>query len=330
MGGMVLLACLAAGCSGSYLVRQVAGQVELLSRARPIDEARTGPELPTGYANAFEEIADVLQFATDVGFNVEDAYQTYVDLEGRPLVSVLVACPPDSLAPYLWWFPVVGSFPYKGFFDRRAAHRAERLLQDEGYETYLGQSSAFSSLGWFPDPVYSSFLEEDLADRVDLLLHELTHRTVFVTGETRFNESLAMFLARKGTARFLRERGELQALARYDSHGRDRTRLVSELARCGDELRTAFRSGDRDARLRERKRILGELTERLAQTSFESERYRRYRQLDWSLPLLISFDTYTGDVAALEEQWLASDRDVSRFLGRLQSGEALGPLLPPR
>ncbi|MCA8961867.1 MAG: aminopeptidase [Planctomycetes bacterium] len=324
----LLLSASASGCAGSYLVRQVAGQVEHLAAARPL--------APDGLASAeyregLRELDSVLSFARREGFDVGEAYRTFVDLRGRPLVNVLVVCPPDQLTPVQWSFPVVGSFAYKGFFDREAARREERRWRDQGYETYLGRSPAFSSLGWFPDPVYSSFFEEGRPDLADLLLHELTHRTIFVPGETRINESLATYVARRATEVYLsRLEDGRQDLERYRAEQRDRGRVVSAVARARTELTLAFQHPNREARLTAKGRILADLREALAQAHLESERYVVYSEIEWNLPLLLSFDLYSGDVATLDALWEEAGEELPAFLEKFTRGDGIDRLRAAR
>lgn len=144
------------------------------------------------------------QFAKDeIGLKTTAAYTRFYDTGGKPLAHNLSASPPDSLSPYVWRFPVVGELPFIGFFDEAAGRRAEEALKQQGLDTYYRGVAAFSSLGWFADPVYSPMLEDDVGRLVDLVLHETTHTTIFVRGQIAFNESLAMFVGNQGALDFL-------------------------------------------------------------------------------------------------------------------------------
>ena len=101
-----------------------------------------------------------------------------------------------------WWFPIVGRVPYRGFFSVDDALDAERDLQKEGYDTYVRPTAAFSTLGWFNDPVLSTTLQTDDVEIVTTVLHELAHRYLFVPGQVGFNESFANFIGRVAAIQF--------------------------------------------------------------------------------------------------------------------------------
>lgn len=149
------------------------------------------------------------------------SFTQYSRLRRDTLVLVLSAARRDTLAPHTWWFPVVGRFPYKGFFDFDEARRTAGRMQREGYDTYLRPASAFSTLGWFNDPLLSTTLRLDSLDLVDTVIHELTHNSLFVRNQVAFNESFASFVGAHGAADFFRRRGDARAARAVESGWRD-------------------------------------------------------------------------------------------------------------
>lgn len=132
-----------------------------------------------------------------------DNYTTYFDTRGRPVSWAVTASRKDRFAPYTWWFPIIGTVPYKGHFDKEDALDEARDLEAEGFDVSVGPVGAYSTLGWFSDPIFSSMLEDTEDEIVELILHELTHSTLYVNGQGDFNESLASFVGREGALEFI-------------------------------------------------------------------------------------------------------------------------------
>lgn len=324
------------GCSASYVLRQAAGQVELLARAEPVERVLAAETTRDSVRRGLDEIGDVLDFARANGFDVGLAYQTFSDIGDRPIVYVITACPPDLLVLYKWKFPVLGPVPYKGFFDRSAARRMRDRMLELGYETRVGAAAAYSTLGWFPDPIVPSFLEGAIGERVDLVLHELTHRTLFLDGDVGFNESLATFVARECTIRYLTQRfgAESEELEAYLRSRRDRGRIADQVKRVLRDLQAAFTNPSREDRIQAKEERLAQFVRDLAAVEFETEGYRQLREQPWQLPDLLAFDLYTGDEPALAEAWAAAGEDLTRLVPLLQraddlrkSGESVWPAL---
>jgi predicted aminopeptidase len=137
-----------------------------------------------------------------LGLDAGDSYTSFTQLETDTLAWVLSAAFKDRLESKTWWFPIVGHVPYKGYASQKAAEKAQSKLEDEGLDTYLRTTSAFSTLGWFADPLLSSLLRYDDVELVTTIIHELSHNHLFVPGKVRFNESFATFVGRLGAIRF--------------------------------------------------------------------------------------------------------------------------------
>ena len=187
-----------------------------------------------------QEVIDFAEAQLDLAAG--DRYRTYVDL-GRPAVVWNVfAAPPLSLESYTWCYPVVGCAPYRGYFDRDFAERGARALAEQGYETYVGPVAAYSTLGWFADPLLSSFITWPEPDLAALLFHELAHAKVWARGDVAFNEAFATFVGRQGLSVWLREYGSEGVEQQRRRALRERRRLLNLLDRTRGALRRVYRS----------------------------------------------------------------------------------------
>jgi len=190
-------------CSPLYVIKAGIAEARILHARRPITDVLTDSTTDAGTRDKLAFVVEARRFAADdLGMNPGDAYTTYTKLQHDTLALVLSAAYKDRLVPKTWWFPIVGRVPYKGFFDESDAKAAQADLSADGFDTYLRPTAAFSTLGWFNDPLLSTVLRSDAVDVVETVLHELAHRYLFVPGHVRFNESYAMFVGRVGAARF--------------------------------------------------------------------------------------------------------------------------------
>jgi len=187
-----------------YGLRMAKGQLSIVWNARPVKEVIADAGVPDSVKTKLELIEEIRQFAFDsIGLSPNENYTTFYDQHGKRLIYVVTACKPFALEPHLWHFPVLGNVPYKGFFDKEKAQEEDRKLKKEGWDTDIGGASGWSTLGFFKDPVLSQMLAYKEGDLAELIIHELTHGTIFVTDSVEYNENLASFIGYKGALWFL-------------------------------------------------------------------------------------------------------------------------------
>ena len=248
----VLFALLfAGGCQTiSYYSHAALGQWRVLTGREPVAdvlaqlEHRRGddPDAELLYRRlAFSQ--EVLGFAEhELGLEAGDRYRTYVHLDRPAVLWNLFAARPLSLEPHQWCYPVVGCAPYRGYFDFSYAMRSAEVLEQQGYEIYVGPVAAYSTLGWFADPLLSSFVTWPEPDLAALLFHELAHGRVWAAGDVAFNESFATFVGRQGLSVWLRDHGGDTVERNRRAALQARRRLMDLLERTRDALRGIYRS----------------------------------------------------------------------------------------
>jgi len=203
---LLTLAASVIGCNIpiGYMLSDGVGELLLLARAVPIEQALDDPSLTDEQRDKLALVIRARDYAQQViGLNVGDSYRNFVNLGDESLAWNLSASKKDALEPYIWPVPVAGELPYFGFFlfDQAVAER-DRLVA-LGYDTVIYEVDAFSTVGLLPDPVTSAMLKRDLISLADTVIHEMLHNTVFKPGFATFNESLATFVGRTGAIEFI-------------------------------------------------------------------------------------------------------------------------------
>ncbi|MFL5526469.1 MAG: aminopeptidase [Gemmatimonadaceae bacterium] len=205
-----------------YLSRGAWEEAKILSRRQPISEIVADPRTPKEVRDKLKVVLAARQYAKDsIRLRTKDSFTTYSRLDHDTLVLVVSAAYRDTLKPYTWWFPIVGRVPYKGYFDFAAAKKDAKGLAADGFDVYVRPSDAFSTLGFFNDPLLNTTLKGDSLSLANTVIHELTHNTFYASGQAPFNESFAMFVGARGAAAFFRLRGQEAAAAKLDAEWQD-------------------------------------------------------------------------------------------------------------
>lgn len=248
----------------AYGVQQLRGQLNIVRNARPLDEVIADPGTPDSVRTKLELVKDIRVFAFDsIGLVRNDNYTSFFDLNGQPPIYVVTACDPLALRPYRWTFPVLGSVPYKGFFRKELAQAEARRLRALGYDVQLGSAGGWSTLGYFNDPVLSNMLRSSDGGLSELLIHELTHGTLFVKDSVDFNENLASFVGYKGAVQFLRAKygDDSPQLREYIGERNDEALVEKFMLRSARSLDSLFRK---------------QAAERLTEPAAMQQKYRMY------------------------------------------------------
>ncbi len=188
----------------TYGLRQLSGQIHVLLNAEPIASFLEKPDFPEDLKQKIRFVQDVREFAVnELDMTDTDNYTTLYDQKGDAILWVVTAAPEFSLKPYQWNFPLAGNFPYKGFFNKDLVQAEANKMKRLGYDVEIDDVSAWSTLGWFSDPILSNNLKRDYGSLANLIIHELTHATIYVKDSAEMNENLASFIGHQGAIQFL-------------------------------------------------------------------------------------------------------------------------------
>ncbi|MGZ3426036.1 MAG: aminopeptidase [Polyangia bacterium] len=223
----------ASGCwSGDYLAKQGVGQLKLLRARRRIDDVLHDASVSAETRRRLTLARDAREFGVQVlGLRGGDGFTRFVDSHGAPIAWNVTAAKKDKLEAHLNRFPIVGAIPYLGFFDERDATREAERLRAQDLDVYVRPVAGYSTLGVTSDPIYSSMLDGSDARIAEVVLHEMTHATVYLPGNSDWNESLATVVGNEGAAQFFAARGDQLQLAALVGEARRREREQEAFAR---------------------------------------------------------------------------------------------------
>jgi predicted aminopeptidase len=310
------LALLLGACalfSGCYTLTQGTTLLGYLGRAVPLEDA-PGAEF-------VERVTDIRRFAMEeLGLKESANYTKYVELDRDYLAAVVSAAAKDSFTRYEWWFPVVGKVPYKGFFKVEDARKERDKLLKKDLDVWVRGVDAFSTLGWFKDPLYSymgSYSDYRLAD---LLIHELLHATVYIKGQSQFDEELAEFVGTEGARLYIEKKygGDSAEYRELDDSAADGRAYVAYLQGLIAELQILYQSDvSREEKLAQKAEIIKASQERFIQnyeSLFSGDNYRSFSELAVNNAYLELYRLYYEGGSFYRDLYEKSGGDLTRYI----------------
>jgi predicted aminopeptidase len=321
LGALLCCTVCLSGCGIGYLWHVAVGQVSLLTRQQAVEDVLQEAQLTAQEQQKVRLIQEVRAFAiTQLGMYDSRSYTTFVRLDG-PFVSYnLSAAPPDALTPYVWHFPIIGRMPYKGFFDKEYALREQRELEQQGYDTYVRGVRAYSTLGYFVDPILSSMLAYDDAVLINTIIHEMLHQTVWIKGSVSFNESLANFVGEQGTLAFLAQRygADSPEYQRYRDVRADAQVFEEYMLTLVERLEALYDTPiSRTDKLQRRAEIFAQAVAAYPEVfpRMKTTTYRRFfEQRSLNNAVLLAFRVYHRDPTFFDQALAAQDGDLRRMI----------------
>jgi predicted aminopeptidase len=215
--GLFAVVLVVSGCRTlKFYGQAIKGQYQIFAHQQPVDEVIADPKTPDRLKHQLELLQKLRQFGEqELKLPVDGHYRKYVDVHRPYVVWNVQAAPQFSLEPKTWWYPLVGSLEYRGYFSERVATNYANDLRKKGYDVFVGGVDAYSTLGWFKDPVLNTFIYRPEPDLAEVIFHELGHQRLFARGDTDFNEAFATVVGQEGARRWLQSRGDTNSFNAY-------------------------------------------------------------------------------------------------------------------
>ena len=293
-----------------------------MSKRRPLAQLIADPETDPRLLEQIRQVVEIREFASRrLGLPDNNAYRSYTRLDRPYVVWNVIATPEFSLQPVQWCFLIVGCLPYRGYFDRDTAVRFADRLKTRGYDVHSGGVSAYSTLGWFDDPVLSTMLNRGITDSARIIFHELAHQHIYIKNDTDFNEAFAESVAQIGVNLWLSANGNGEERARYERdqrHEQEFFRLVlAYKTRLTELYRSALSADEKRGR---KSAIFKQMTQdyyAIRSAWGADHSYDNWFDEGLNNARLATVLTYRDLVPAFMALYQASGRDLSSFYRRV-------------
>jgi len=301
-----------------YVLRAGYEEAKILWHRRPIVEVLSRPHLDTSTREKLELVLRVRRFAEqDLGFKVRGSYSSISEVVNPPIVYVVTAAPRTKLDPYTWWFPIIGQVAYKGYFNQAGAKKEIQSLEAKGYDTYVRPALAFSTLGWFSDPLLPPLLKYDAETLTNIIIHELFHSTFYLNGQSAFNESLANFAGHRGAiAFFTKEQGPDAPATRYAVATWESELTVSRfLATAVERLKALYSSPlSEEEKLRQREKLFNDLQEEFRHLPGSVRQNADFATVRLNNAVVLQYLVYLKDLEMFERIYQQKGQDLRATL----------------
>lgn len=318
------------GCSPLYVMRAAYEEGKILWRREPIARLIDRSDGEPDKQEKLKLVLAVRDYARDViKLNVGGSYSSVSYVDRPDLTYLVLAAPKIELRPYTWWFLIVGHVPYKGYFSKADAQEEIRRLEAEGYDTNMRTSAAFSTLGWFDDPLLAHLLRFDKIALAEVVFHELFHNTLYLKGQGAFNESSANFVGHRAAIEFFKAKfgeasAEYQRALTWWEEEMEFGEFIAGVVRTLTDLYKSDISRDDKLRLREQvfTRSKAEWARRIADRP--QHRFRGFARQPLNNAVLMHYVVYLKDLQLFESLFEFEGRDLVRTIDAMRQATANG------
>jgi len=328
LAGLLLVAGVLAGCSaGAYYWQAFSGQMEVGRLARPVDEVIAEPTTPAETRRRLAYAKVAREFASrELHLPDNASYRQYTDLKRNYVVWNVFAAPALSLKLETHCFPVAGCVPYRGYFSEADAEGYAAELRAKGLDVYSGGVPAYSTLGWFSDPLLNTFIRFPDLEIARLIFHELAHQVAYAQNDSTFNESFATAVEEEGLRRWMAGHASAEQRAQYETFGQRRRELMALLRGTRQKLEVAYKAGSDAEKLAGKNAVLAEMRadyERLKVGWGGFTGYDAWLLKDLNNAKLGSISTYTQQVPAFTALLKRENGDLAKFYVEVKALAAL-------
>jgi predicted aminopeptidase len=330
---LVALVVLIVGCSNlGFYAQSIAGGYEVLSKREPIAEVLQDPAVPQAVKDKLQVVLEIREFASrEMQLPDNDSYRTYVDLQRPYVVWNVFAAPEFSMQMKEWCFLFVGCVRYRGYFDEQDAEQYAGKLQEEGLDVYVTGVAAYSTIGWFDDPVLNTIINRDEIRLAGLIFHELSHQEVFIKGDTAFNEGFSVTVELEGVKRWLQHKGSPDLMEKYQQRKDRHKEFVALVNATRDRLEKVYASdAAADTKRQDKAAIIEDMRQQYEQLKVGWDDYAGYDRW-FAQPInnaqIAAVTTYRDYVPAFQSLLEQKGHDMRAFyaavaeLGELPKNE---------
>ena len=312
------LICLLSGCATlNYYAQSMQGQFELMHKQQKISALLDDNTVPDSLRNKLHTVLELRDFSINrLGLPENDSYFSYADIGRDYVIWNIFANPEFSLEPLNWCYLIIGCLSYRGYFSKTEAEKHETQLKQQGYDTYLGGVAAYSTLGWFDDPVLNSMLRWNESYLASVMFHELAHQQLYVKNDTELNESYADAVAHIGVTKWLQQKADKKYLLEYLQAQEQENVFVELINRYKLRLNKLYQSIDEDQIKQQRKKaILEEMKNEFFELSKDwiKNPYKNWFSSDINNAKLAAVITYRKYLSAFLEIYEKLNNDLPRF-----------------
>ncbi len=318
------------GCGNLlYLSKLGWHQSSIVIHSVPVQEVLEDPRMRDEAKRKILLIREAKRYGEEeLGLTRTNSYSKYFEVKG-PVLYVITASEKDCLRLYHWNFPITGKVTYKSFFTKEDVLKEQRFLEARGYDTFIQEAGAYSTLGWLKDPIFSPMLQWDEATLANLILHEMTHATIYFKGETEFNERIATFVGNQGAIDFLCGKygnGSKEVVEAI--HCQEDDLLFSKWIDQACQQLSLFysRAISRDEKLREREEFFQHLKEEFMEkmASLKTDSYRNFEKVDINNAVLLAYRRYFHRLEKFQILYDQFGRDTRKVVEYFKTLRATG------